>query len=78
MDIEPAEWNSIYNNNLTSMVRVSRRLAPLMSERQWGRIINMASTIGLMPDVNMAAYAVTKQRFTILLWRYPGILEREE
>ena len=60
MHIEPAEWNSIYNNNLTSMVRVSRRLAPLMSERQWGRIINMASTIGLMPDVNMAAYAVTK------------------
>jgi 3-hydroxybutyrate dehydrogenase len=53
VDIEPAEWNSIYNNNLTSMVRVSRRLAPLMAERQWGRIINMASTIGLMPDVNM-------------------------
>jgi NAD(P)-dependent dehydrogenase (short-subunit alcohol dehydrogenase family) len=31
-----------------------------MAERQWGRIINMASTIGLMPDVNMTAYAVTK------------------
>jgi NADP-dependent 3-hydroxy acid dehydrogenase YdfG len=34
VDIEPAEWNSIYNNNLTSMVRVReyRRLfgeAPL-------------------------------------------------
>lgn len=42
------------------MVRMSRRLAPLMAERRWGRIINMASTIGLMPDVNMAAYAATK------------------
>ena len=42
------------------MVRVSRRLAPLMAERRWGRIINIASTIGLMPDVNMAAYAATK------------------
>jgi 3-oxoacyl-[acyl-carrier protein] reductase len=31
-----------------------------MAERRQGRIINMASTIGLMPDVNMAAYAVTK------------------
>src|SRR5260370_3531778 len=60
VDIEPAEWNSIYNNNVTSMVRVSRRLAPLMAERQWGRIINMASTIGLMPNVNMAAYGATK------------------
>jgi NAD(P)-dependent dehydrogenase (short-subunit alcohol dehydrogenase family) len=57
VDTEPAEWNSIYNNNVTSMVRVSRRLAPMMSERRWGRIINIASTIGLMPDVNMAAYA---------------------
>jgi NAD(P)-dependent dehydrogenase (short-subunit alcohol dehydrogenase family) len=60
VDTEPAEWNTIYNNNFTSMVRVSRRLAPLMAERQWGRIINIASTIGLMPDVNMAAYAATK------------------
>ena len=60
VDTEPAEWNSIYNNNVTSMVRVSRRLAPLMAERQWGRIINIASTIGLMPDVNTAAYATTK------------------
>jgi NAD(P)-dependent dehydrogenase (short-subunit alcohol dehydrogenase family) len=60
VNIAPAEWNSICNNNVTSMVRVSRRLAPLMAERRWGRIINMASTIGLMPDVNMAAYAVTK------------------
>ena len=60
VDTEPAEWNSIYNNNVTSTVRVSRRLAPLMAERRWGRIINLASTIGLMPDVNMAAYAATK------------------
>jgi len=60
VDTEPAEWNSMYNNNLTSMVRVSRRSAPLMAERQWGRIINMASTIGLMPDVNMAAYGATR------------------
>jgi NAD(P)-dependent dehydrogenase (short-subunit alcohol dehydrogenase family) len=59
-ETEPAEWNSIYNNNVTSMVRMSRRLAPLMAERQWGRVINIASTIGLMPDVNMAAYAATK------------------
>ena len=51
VDTEPAEWNSMYNNNVTSMVRVSRRLAPLMAERRWGRIVNMASTIGLMPDV---------------------------
>lgn len=60
VDTEPAEWNSMYNNNVTSMVRVSRRLAPLMAERLWGRIINIASTIGLMPNVNMAAYGATK------------------
>ena len=57
------------------MVRVSRRLAPLMAERQWGRIINMASTIGLMPDVNMAAYAVTKaamHNLTVALSRNLG------
>jgi 3-oxoacyl-[acyl-carrier protein] reductase len=45
VDIEPAEWNSIYNNNLTSMVRVSRRLAPLMAEREWARIINMQARL---------------------------------
>ena len=60
VDTESVEWNSIYNNNVTSMTRMSRRLAPLMAERRWGRIINIASTIGLMPDVNMAAYAATK------------------
>src|SRR5260370_39100695 len=31
-----------------------------MAERQWGRIINIASTIGFMPNVNMAAYGATK------------------
>jgi NAD(P)-dependent dehydrogenase (short-subunit alcohol dehydrogenase family) len=60
VETDPAEWTSVYNNNVVSAVRVSRRLAPLMAERQWGRIINIASTIGLMPDVNMAAYAATK------------------
>jgi short-subunit dehydrogenase len=42
------------------MVLVSRRLAIPMSQAKWERIINMASTFGLMPDVNMAAYAATK------------------
>jgi NAD(P)-dependent dehydrogenase (short-subunit alcohol dehydrogenase family) len=60
VETDPAEWTSVYNNNVVSAVRMSRRLAPLMAERQWGRIINIASTIGLMPDVNMAAYAATK------------------
>jgi NAD(P)-dependent dehydrogenase (short-subunit alcohol dehydrogenase family) len=41
------------------MVRMSRRLAIPMRQAKWGRIINLASTIGLMP-VNMAAYAAAK------------------
>src|SRR5260370_40435160 len=46
-----------------------------MAERQWGRIINIASTIGFMPNVNMAAYGATKaamHNLTVALTRDLG------
>ncbi len=41
-------------------MRLMRALAPGMSERGWGRIVNVASTAGKRPSAAMAEYSVAK------------------
>jgi len=54
------DWNQVYNTNVSSMVRMINRLVPLMKERQWGRVIAIASCVGTKPQAGMPAYAATK------------------
>src|SRR5690606_9068480 len=54
------EWNRLFTLNATSAFLCTRAFAPVMVERGWGRIVNIASVAGLMGARYIAAYAAAK------------------
>lgn len=53
-------WHRMLAVNLTSVYYVSKAIAPLMVERQWGRIINIGSIASKISGKYMTAYAASK------------------
>jgi 3-hydroxybutyrate dehydrogenase len=57
----PAErWDAIIAINLTSAFHTTRLALPAMRQANWGRIINIASTHGLVGSVEKSAYVASK------------------
>ena len=57
----PADkWDQVLAINLTSSFHTIRAALPGMRKRGWGRIINIASSHGLVASVNKAAYVAAK------------------
>ncbi|BBF83861.1 D-beta-hydroxybutyrate dehydrogenase [Aquitalea magnusonii] len=56
----PAQWNKVLAINLSAVFHTSRLLLPLMRQRGWGRIINIASTHGLVASSGKSAYVAAK------------------
>lgn len=55
-----AKWEAIIGINLSSCFHTIRKAVPLMRQNGWGRIINIASTHGLVASKNKAAYVAAK------------------
>jgi len=53
-------WDRIIGINLTATFMASKTLLPGMLERNWGRIINNASTRGVAGSAMMSAYVAAK------------------
>jgi 3-hydroxybutyrate dehydrogenase len=53
-------WDTILAINLSAVFHATRAALPGMRERNWGRIINIASTHGLVASVEKAAYVAAK------------------
>jgi 3-hydroxybutyrate dehydrogenase len=53
-------WDALVAINLTAVFVGTRAALPQMLERRWGRIINIASTHGLVASVDKSAYVATK------------------
>jgi 3-oxoacyl-(acyl-carrier-protein) reductase len=53
-------WEEVLGVNLTGPFTVTQVLLPGMIEQGWGRIINLASIVGLVGNFGQANYAVTK------------------
>jgi 3-hydroxybutyrate dehydrogenase len=53
-------WDATMAINLSSAFHTIRNVLPDMKQRGWGRIINIASALGLVGSPNAAAYAASK------------------
>ena len=51
------DWNRLMAVNATGAFLCTRAFLPGMLERQWGRIVNVASTAGLSGGKYLAAYS---------------------
>ncbi|NHZ35684.1 3-hydroxybutyrate dehydrogenase [Massilia sp. CCM 8692] len=57
----PAEkWDAIIAINLTSAFHTTRLALPAMKQKNWGRIINLASVHGLVGSAQKSAYVAAK------------------
>ncbi|CBG88316.1 3-hydroxybutyrate dehydrogenase [Citrobacter rodentium] len=56
----PEKWDAIIAINLSSVFHTTRLALPWMRERNWGRIINIASVHGLVASKDKAAYVAAK------------------
>lgn len=54
------QWNTIYNQNVSSMVRIIQHFVPSMKAQGWGRVISISSAVGIMALAERASYSATK------------------
>lgn len=59
-EIGDDEWSKLFALNVMSGVWLTRALMPRMLERNWGRIVFVASEAGVKPNPEMIHYSVTK------------------
>ncbi|ACU64099.1 SDR family NAD(P)-dependent oxidoreductase [Chitinophaga pinensis] len=58
--ITDSEWQSVFDVNVMSGVRLSRALLPAMIAKKWGRILFISSESGVNVPANMIHYGMTK------------------
>ena len=59
-DFSDERWDAIVATNLSSNFHAIKAVLPRMRVRNWGRIINIASTHGLVASENKIAYVAAK------------------
>ena len=59
-DLPAADWDDIIAVNLSAAYHAIHHVLPQMKERNWGRIINIASTLGLVGYPTVSAYTASK------------------
>ncbi|MGI4843571.1 MAG: 3-hydroxybutyrate dehydrogenase [Janthinobacterium lividum] len=59
-EFPPEKWDAILAINLTSAFHTSRLAIPGMKQKNWGRIINLASVHGLVGSAGKSAYVAAK------------------
>ena len=60
MRMKPEQWDSVIDTNLSSVYRLSKAVMRDMMKARCGRIINIASVVGVMGNAGQANYAATK------------------
>ena len=59
-EFPPEKWDAVIAINLSAAFHAIRAALPQMKARNWGRIINIASTHGLVASAQKAAYVAAK------------------
>ncbi len=60
MRMKDEDWESIVDTNLSSIFRTSRAVVRNMMKARKGRIINIASVVGVTGNAGQANYAASK------------------
>ncbi|HEY1395131.1 3-hydroxybutyrate dehydrogenase [Roseateles sp.] len=59
-EFPPEKWDAIIAINLSSAFHTMRLALPGMKKKNWGRIVNIASTHGLVASAGKSAYVAAK------------------
>jgi len=59
-EMKEQDWDEVMDVNLKGVFHCCQAVIPLMKKQKKGKIINSASIIAKIPDIGMAAYAVSK------------------
>ncbi|GAC1037890.1 SDR family NAD(P)-dependent oxidoreductase [Pseudomonas sp. No.117] len=60
VDLTLTQWNDMLRVDLTSVFLASQRALPFMQAQRWGRIINVASQLGIKGGAELCHYAAAK------------------
>lgn len=60
MRMKAGEWDEVIDTNLSSMYRMCRAALRAMTKARRGRIVNVASVVGLMGNAGQTNYAAAK------------------
>ena len=60
MRMKEEDWDAVINTNLKGVFMCSKAVSRVMMKQKYGKIINMASVVGLTGNAGQANYAATK------------------
>lgn len=60
MRMKDEEWNEVIAVNMTATFRLAKAVQRGMMKRRWGRIINIASVVGVMGNPGQCNYVASK------------------